>query len=331
MTVASIVGDTSSTGGTGALVLSAITSGILTNCSQYTDIWGTTGNPRWVDYSIHEYTDSTLTVLLQSEHGTCPITFAGSVGTLNRAGTNAKIKSTWIYGTGYAPSANSSSSPSYVNFGSVSANIRITISPCAGSIYMPPPTYNATNSGTGSGSVCDLLGTDSLAADNTELSIGQPSQLAMTANYRYYIPLLVWRSGLYSQATIAVQVAAASSSARCALYDDNGSGWAGNLRADFVANGGTQWNCASTGLKTITMSAPIYLSCGWYVWGFMTNGTPTLTVRANTIISPMGTQYASDTQAGYLSATYGAFPSTADAASSVKFLSNATAPTILLQ
>lgn len=330
MSAASAVVSTSVTGGTGALVLSAPGTGPVSHAAQYVDIWGTTGNAPWADYSIHEYTDATCTVLKQSEHGTCPLTFSAGIASLNRAGANAVIWSTWVFGTGYFPSANSATAPSPVSFGTAAANIRISIGPVSGGFPGITPFYNSTNAGTNL--TCDLLGS---ASYHTE-SVGNGTN--NVANVFFYFPFYVKRSGLYQSASIYCSNSLGAGLGRCALYDGDGTGWLGNLRADWVANGGAAWDFSSSGPKTSTMSAKIFLTAGWYGMAYVTNDAngSVFIATVNSRINPMGTIQGSHIQAAQISGTYGAFPSTAPAASTVEFTSqtngaNTVVPVILLK
>lgn len=327
---ASGVGVTSVTGGSLALVLSGNTSGAILHAAQYTDVWGTSGNPPWVDYRIHEFTDPSWLTLKQSEHGICPLTFSGGIASLNRAGTNARIKSTWVFGGGYFPSANSSSPPTYINFGTNSANICISIGPSAGDFSTTPPFFNTTNAGTVT--QCDLLGWGSY---HTEC-VGNSQN--NTADEFFYFPFYVKYSKLYQSATITCESSNGAGNSRCAIYDSDGTGWIGNLRVDWVANGGSSWDFSSNGRKTSTMSSGTFLTAGWYGMGYVSNdvnGSSFIAVT-NSRINPMGTVGGSHAQYAKIANTYGAFPSTAPASTGIEFGSGADGtatlvPVILIQ
>ena len=326
-----------------------ISNGYLANCSQYADIFGTTGNPINVDYHIHEFTDATHLTLVQSETGTCPLTFLAGNTSLNRAAANAVLWHTWVTNTDtYLPSANFPSTlPTPLNIGNNPLNILISMGPFAGGTYSVPRFINQTNFGTGSGTIADCSGVDSFHAESVNGdTFAYPSSLAsIPANYAnntiIYTCYYVMRTKYYQTASIYnVSTPVSGALARIAIYDVDNKGWLGNLRCDWNVNGGSDFDLSSTGLKSSTLNNPIYLTTGWYGIAYMSNlgvGTngPMLAARTNTLLNPFGTGNGVIIQAATIvKPTYSTFPNPADPYSTtiISLSSSGTnVPVILLQ
>jgi hypothetical protein len=97
------------------------------------------------------------------------------------------------------------------------------------------------------------------------------SQTAIVANRRYYVPVYVPVSKTYTQISVNVITAAASSNIRMGIKNCNQT--TGQPTTLIVDAG--EVSSATTGAKTITgLSAA--LTPGWYVLEFTSNGAPSI-------------------------------------------------------
>lgn len=316
MSTASNIWTTSSTGGTGDLTLSYPSSGPFMQGAQYQDYWGTGSPDPWVDYTIEEYGSPSLLSIKQYEIGCAPL-HAGV--TLRRTATNAKIFQTYVQGTGVTPSVAATSAPTAITFGSVAANIRITCSLHAGSVYQLPRFRNDTNVGLFANADC--LGWGS--ANSAFVAIGNFSANTLIYN-PYYIPI----SGLYKSASIYVVTPSSGNVARFALYHDDGSGWVGALINDWGVT--AEFPLSTNGRKTTTLATPIFLSAGWYWQAFISNGSGTLSTAHLHFVNPAGTVNGAQMACGTLSQTYGAFASSGLASSGFEMVGTEVLNSVIL-
>lgn len=318
MSLANDVCVTSATGGTGDLVLSPITSGPFTHSPQFSDVWGTALPYPWVWYLIKEYTDATLLTELQWESGYCQL-YSGT--TLKRSGPNAQIRSTYVFGTGVKPSA-VNGAPSPVNFGSTSANIRIFSAMTPDCAFQMPRFFNSSNSGTGSLLVtpgqADLMGRPTA---DTNVQTTPLDSATVTAGSAVIFTYLVSQYAPFSSFSILVTTAgSAGTKGRVGIYEDDGTGWLGQLIVDSAAvTGGTEFDTSSVGFKTSTMSTPIMLRPGM-VWLYLTfSGAPTIMVMHNCLLNSLGTVKVETIRSASITGTYGPVPSTPPASSSANY------------
>lgn len=320
----------SSTGGTGDLTMSAVTSGLFAQSPQFSDVWGTGSPDPWVEYHIIEYADATLMTTKQSESGVCPL---HSGVTLKRSA--GKLFKSYVSGTGVTPSAGTLSAPTNISFGTTAANIRIFSGAADDALAQVPKVFNATNAGTGSAGndpgPADLLGRP--CGNYNIISGGFPATLIIVANTLYLFPFLWTEHGTVQKFTIDVFSGSSSGNlARAGIYEDDGSGWAGKLIVDMVAAGGTAWNTSATGLITSTITTAINLTPGSKWLAFIANDTPQIQSTHTPQLHQGGTYKTATIHSAQKTVTYGALPSTAPASSGFEYFTVQQAcPLVLLK
>ncbi len=305
---------TSSTGGTGTLTMTDVSSGIFAQSPGFTDAFGTGSTAILVEYTIAEFTDSTFATIKQFEQG------VGFLVPSTNVLTRTKIISTWVYGTGYAPTP-AGTAPSAVNFGTNAANIRIFCDPQAGS-FLPAISFPQT---TNSVSGADNIGMP--AANMGGAYLGMQSGTP-TANYIWHFPFLWDRLCLVSSASVYI-TGAASGVARFGLYEDDGTGWAGNRVVDFAANaGGSEFNTSATGIKTSTLTTPILLKPQWYIGALITNAGASFGTAPVFMRSHWGTAGGAPIGYAWGSKTYAALGATGYTASN--FVTSGNGPPLVM-
>lgn len=257
-----MVGDfiemTTATGGTGALTLSAVTGS-----PGYADLFGASGT-RFVEYAIDEFTDATRSQLAQSEAGIGALTLS----TLSLA--RSKIEATWN-GTTYV-----TASPSAITFGTTAANIRVVCAPLAGLPAFAVPWMQ--------GAVGDAIGVSSFHHFNAT------GTMAVVANTEYYVPFLHCGTPDVVQASIVVTTAVGSTNCKAAMYELGTDGQPAVKLFDIAS--GTPLSTGTTGNKSATIAA--YLPPGWYYFGLIFSGAPTLRAPTQMWSTPGGTSSGSN-------------------------------------
>lgn len=314
----------SGTGGTSDLVLAAITSGPLQQSPTFSDVgWNVSPDP-WVNYKITEYTDSTCGTEVQWERGRCPL-HAGT--TLKRSSISAP-RQTYVFGSGVTPSAVNAGPPSFINFTNTAANIRVTGILSADDVYQTPRIFNNTNGGSG-GSQADLLGRP---CGNVTIAPGTVAPMSIANGTLYVFTYAVTAYMRVTRFSIRVITAGAGSS-RLGIYDDDGTGWLGNIVVDTAAAaGGTAFNTGSTGLKTSTITTAIPLRPG-FIWMVYQQNNATATIHAahSPQINQAGTFQGQTIRRGSKAGTYGALPATFSASSGFSYsVTQGTTPLVLL-
>jgi hypothetical protein len=259
---------TTATGGTGALTLAS-----LSGWPTYASAFGSSGT-RFVAYSVSEYTNSSLNVLSKYESG---------IGTIDLATlilTRTDIAVTWD-GTTY-----DTSTPAAVSFGTTAANVLVTCDPGAGLVPDVAP-WVVTSVGDGLG----LIPASNVTA----------STQALTANVETYVPF--WYAGNPDIAQIGVSVttAVASTHVKAGLFDMGQDGLPNTRFYDL--NSASPWDTSTTGSKTV--SGTFYIPPGWYYFGLIADGAPTLRAAAHVRTGHGGT--LSGVPPGWLAVATGSY------------------------
>lgn len=254
---ADLIRMTSSTGGTGALTLSA-----QTGWPTFANAFGSSGAVL-VDYSIIEFTDSTKTTPARAETG------VGSVALSTGVLTRSKILTTWD-GTNYRPQAGTATAPAAQNFGTTAANIDVMCSQTSHGGPLLMPFVSGAISG-----VSDGIGVPPMTA------MPASGTVSITAGTTYYWPALIMTPGPFSQAAVRVSTASSGGTPTLslAIYDqDPSTGLPGRKLIDFGSLGATN-NVAT--IQNTAISTPVDLAPGWYWMGLLhiansTTGNPAL-------------------------------------------------------
>lgn len=245
------IGGQSSTGGTGALTLTAA-GGLALPASAFVA-------DQAVDYSIVEYSDSTLATVVRAESG------FGTVSSGNVL-TRSAPRTTWN-GTTYVQAAASA-----LSFGT--SNVRVYVSPIAEG---GPNSYPKTPDLSGNyGPFGQVLPANLTTATDF-------STLALAANQQYMVPMKLEAGFPLTQIGVQVSTAAASSNINVAIASiDPTTGMPGRILA--AANG---LDSATTGVKLTSITSRMFPG-GWYWSLFSSNGTPTVRASEGFLPGPLG-------------------------------------------
>ncbi len=233
------IGGTSATGGTGALTLTATQGLALPALAFVAD--------QAVEYSIVEYTDSTLGTVVRTESGFGEISAANVL-------TRTAPRTTWN-GTTYTQAAATA-----LSFGT--ANVQVYVSPIAegGPTAFPRRIDLSANYGPNG----YVIGANII--NPTDLPA-----LALQANRQYATPLKLEAGFPLTQIGVNVTVASAGSQINCAIAAINpATGYVGRILA--VANG---IDSATTGIKMVSIASRLFAP-GWYWQIFTSGGTPNI-------------------------------------------------------
>ena len=251
---------TSSTGGTGALTLTAQTG--------FPALSDAVTGTRLCSYAIAEYTNGAKTQLSQAETGIG--SYVASTGVLTRT----SIKTTWLAsGPTYLPKFGTSTAPTAINFGSTASNIDVTISPIVSDTLSSIPFW-ATSS---TANVSDGLGI--LPAN----MVGFTS-ITLATGTVYYHPIYIQNSAFFSQASVRVSTAATAaggtpSTFSVSIYEIGTDSYPGKRLINFGSLG--RLTSTNTTFTSSALSTPIGLPAGWYwqacLWVAGTDtGSPTI-------------------------------------------------------
>lgn len=276
---------TSTTGGTGALTLSAVTG-----APGFADVFGSSGT-RVVRYTILEFTDSTRAQLARCEAGIGTITL--STGSLARS----RVRSAWS-GTAYLPNPGSATAPSALSFGSTAANIRILCSPDAEDVIPAVPNVAAILDNIGSGPANIVA--------NATVSV------ALTYGTLYYTPVLIGHLGPFSQASLrqmTTLTGTATGTIQLALHEIAADGTPG---PQVFAASSISLNTLTAATYTSTaLATPVHVPPGWYWQQILVtagglSGTPTFRGGLITTCGPGNAAFAQSLPApGLLSGASG--------------------------
>jgi hypothetical protein len=273
------------TGGSGTITLAGVTG-----FPQPTDAFGTSGTRR-VSYEIAEYTDGTKAQLSQAERG------RGLLNLSTNVLTRDEVATTWIAGTGY-----NTASPSTLTLSATAANIDIIL---GASTVTQRPALPLVNSLSG------VVG-ETYTPANTRIQLdSNVGTMTMTAGNRVYIG----SEYAYGKRITSIGVKAASvtttGNVRISVYEWGADGLPGNLITEFTSASQIGVNTA-TGIKTITLGTPFFLSPGWYYFMIQADAAVVLTSATVAGHSGMGSSGDRDVMFFNKSATYGAAPSVGD-------------------
>ena len=231
---------TSSTGGTGALTLTAVTG-----WPRWQDVWGSTGS-RYASYCIQEWAGT--------DHSGPPIKAEGGLGTINLATgvlTRSKPASTWLAsGPTY-----DGTSPSAISFGTTAANIEISSSPLAD--FSPDTIPYLVSAAPG----------EPLGGMSSQHAMVSNSNRTFTANTGYFTAFLWLGLGEIIQISMYVETAVASSGCKAAIFECGTNGLPGNRLLDI--NSASPYNTTTIGAKATAVTAGFYLPQGWYYSGLV--------------------------------------------------------------
>lgn len=292
------LGGQSATGGTGNLTLTAAGGLALPAAAMVAD--------STIEYSIVEYTDSTLATVSKAESGW------GTISSGNVL-TRAAPRTTWD-GTTYTQA-----SASALSFGT--SNVRVYVSPIAeaGATAFPKRLDLSASYGPNG----YVIGANMIApSDFTSYS--------MAANVQYMTPLKLEAGFPLTQIGVEVTTAAASSTVHCAIAScDPSTGVPGRILA--AAN---SLDSSSTGIKIGSISSRMFPP-GWYWQLFSTNGSVALRGSESIVPSAMGFQGSRSTRFIHRSKTHATYTVGADAMSglsgSYSFIANTAAPMLLMR
>lgn len=228
------IGGASTTGGTGALTVSSAGGLVLPATAFVAD--------QTVEYSIVEYTDSTLATVSRAESGW------GVVSSSNVL-TRSAPRTTWTGSTYTQASA------SALSFGA--SNVRVYVAPIAegGATAFPVRLDFSANYGPNG----YVIGA------NCMTPIDLP-KVTLSANYQYMVPLLLQTGFALSQIGVEVTTLASSATINAAIASmDPTTGAPGRILA--AANG---LSGSSTGVKMGSISSRL-LAPGWY-WQLINSG-----------------------------------------------------------
>ena len=274
------------TGGSGTITLASVTG-----YPQPTDWMGTSGT-RIVYYEISEYTDSTLVTLSKYERG------IGSLVLSTNVLTRTPVL-TWTSGGSYVTSG-----ATKLTFGNTAANVRIMLGASAATQSPGHLTLAASAPGP---SVNTYLPIDTRQTFDSTVA-GK----TLVNGERWYWPVEFIGGTPITTVAIQCSTLGASGAARLGVYDWDTDGLPGNLIREFTA--AAQFDLTTTGQKTITPAAPIWIPPGLY-WLLLQGNTSVAAVNAAAV---NGHGLASDNNSQrdimyYTKAsTYAALPSTGD-------------------
>lgn len=264
-------------GGAGSLTTVALTG------------WPTFGNvvnvARMVQYTILQFTDTTLTTLAQSETGRG--TYTPGTGVLTRD----VILRTWD-GANYLPTNGSASAPTALDFSNTAGLVRISCSPTIETI--PAIPFVATSFegiGTFAANGVPALG----ATNSAELFAGGSVD---------YNAILIAHEGPFSMASVRVgdssgTYSGGTQSLDVGIYEIGENGLPGTKLIDFGSLGGSSPFAAAATISSASLATPIYIEPGWYYQAILaqfTGGTGTPRGRgyyATLGAHPGGTRFSS--------------------------------------
>ena len=260
------------TGGTGSLTLVGVPG------------WPGFGNvyatPRRVQYSILQFTDTTLATLAQGETGYG--TYTPSSGVLTRDG----ILRTWN-GTTYLPAEGVGNAPTALSLSNTAALVRISCTPTVE--MLPAIPFVATS--------LEGIGTFPL-----NVSYTSNSYLTLTNEEVDYNPILIGHEGPFSMASVRVgddsgTYSGGTQNLEIGIYDIAETGLPGKKLIDFGLLGGTTPFSAAATISSTPLSTPVYIEPGWYYQAILAQfsggtGTPRMRSFVTTLAaSPAGTHF----------------------------------------
>lgn len=188
-----------------------------------------------------------------------PLFVEAGIGYLSAASTfvRARVSATYVAGA-------------YANVNPAPANLteahHIIVTPHAGTVESVPATLDAVSSGIGR-----MLTSGNRTA--------QTAAGILTMNRLVYVPFLMRNGGLVTSLSINITTPQPLLTAQAGIYACGPDGYIGKLLASVSG-----FDCSTTGLKTITLAAPIFLPPGQYFTGVLSTGAAangSATVYAN--------------------------------------------------
>jgi len=275
------------TGGSGTLTLTSVTG-----YPQITDVFGASGTLN-VNYTIAEYTDSTLVTLSKYESG------FGSIVLSTNVLTRSIPRVSWSSGGSYDATA-----PAAVSFGNTAANVRVMLTSGhvnTRSVFSRPHDGSTGASLDGWGLFDDKQQWDTNAATIT-----------LADGTKYWWPVDYINPRQITQVAVRVTTGQPAKTGRLGIYDqDTSTGLAGNLISEFTSGG--QISLASNNTFASVTPTALWVPPGNYWLCFQSDATSATIVT----IRPYGNSRIATTASRdfmYFSktGTYGALPSTGD-------------------
>ena len=263
------------TGGAGALTLASVSG------------WPGFGNvyasPRRVQYTILQFTDTTLATLAQAESGYG--TYTPATGVLTRD----QVLRTWD-GSTYLPTDGSATAATALNISATAANVRVTCAPTIELLSaMPAIAGSLEGLGTFPLNMVMTSAASALSLNNAELDFN---------------PILIGHSGPFSVASARVgdssgTYTGGTQSLMVGVYEIAANGLPGKKLIDFGTLGGTAPFAAAAVVSSTPLATPVALEPGWYYQAVLAqfsggSGTPRMrSFGAVAAASPGGTRFAS--------------------------------------
>lgn len=240
------------------------------------------GLPRRVEYTILEFTDSTLSVLKQAETG------IGNFDPSANLLTRDIVTSTWS-GTVMIPNQGSASAAAALTIGATAANVRVTCAPTP-NLLPAIPLVGSSVSGSDNAGTLPLNFTSAGAAS-----------LLLTSGQVEIIPILLAHRGPFSQITLNVgggsgTYSGGTQSLTAAIYEiETSDGLPGRKLVDFGAIGGSTPFAVAGNVSNTPLAQPVPLETGWYYLAILAqfsggSGTPRMKGGSALGASPFGSR-----------------------------------------